>query len=121
VHVELEQVEERVADEWDGTVELRFDAIVELERLARLFACREGCPLDFVRCILEVFARLSEALGRYEISYPLLCCLREYGEGSIRVPSHALDLDGGAIVVGGRSNALMLIAADARREQGDGG
>lgn len=82
VHVELEQVEERIADEWDGAVELRLNAVVELERLARLVARREGRPLDFVRCIFEVFARLSEALGRYEVSYPLLCCLCEDGEGA---------------------------------------
>lgn len=41
--------------------------------------------------------------------------------GDVRVPSHALDLDGGAIVVGGKSNALMFGAANARREQGDDG
>jgi hypothetical protein len=59
VHVELEEVEEGVADHGDGTVELRLDAVVELQWLARLIAYRKRDPLNLVCRILDVFASLS--------------------------------------------------------------
>lgn len=59
VDVELEQVEEGVADRGDGAVQLRLDAVVELERLARLVADGEGAPLDLVGGVLDVFARFA--------------------------------------------------------------
>lgn len=59
VDVELEQVEEGVVDDGDGAVQLRLDAVVELEGLARLVAAREGDPLDLVFGVLDVLARFS--------------------------------------------------------------
>ena len=48
VDVELEEVEEGVADLGDGAILLAFDAVVELEGPAGLFAGGEGNPLEFV-------------------------------------------------------------------------
>lgn len=59
VDVELEQVEEGVGDEGDGAVELRLDAVLELQRLAGLVAGREGDPLQLVVGQLDVFARVT--------------------------------------------------------------
>lgn len=42
--VELEEVEERVGDEVDCAVLFRLDAVVKLQRFARLVAVGEGGP-----------------------------------------------------------------------------
>lgn len=63
VHVELEKVEEGVADEGDRAVEFRLNTVLELERLACLVTYWEGRPLDLMRSVLEVFAGLSVKVG----------------------------------------------------------
>lgn len=59
VDVELEEVEERVADEGDGAVDLALGAVVELKRAAGFVADGEGDPLDLVLFVFDVFASFS--------------------------------------------------------------
>lgn len=68
--VELEQVEEGVADHGDGAVLLALDAVVEFERGVGLVADWEGDPLDLVGFgILDMFTCFSVgkqlSAGRY--------------------------------------------------------
>lgn len=62
MNVELEQMEEWVRNHRDRAVELRLDAIVELEGLARFVTGWEGNPLELVVCKLNVFASFSVKL-----------------------------------------------------------
>jgi hypothetical protein len=66
VDVELEQVEEGVGDEGDGAVELRLDAVLELQRLAGFVARRERDPLQLVVGQLDVLARVTARTRRRE-------------------------------------------------------
>ncbi len=59
VDVELEEVEERIRHHVNRAILLALDAVVELERLARLVADGKGDPLDLVRRVLDVLARLA--------------------------------------------------------------
>lgn len=59
VDVELEQVEKGVGDHGDRAVDLGLDAVVELERVTRLVADREGDPLYLVVLELDVLAGFS--------------------------------------------------------------
>lgn len=59
VDVELEEVEEGIADEWDGAIDLALGAVGELQRLFGLFADWEGDPFELVGVVLDVFACFS--------------------------------------------------------------
>jgi len=60
VDVELEEVEEGVADHGDGAVYFGLDAVVELERLVGLFAYWERNPLKLmVLRVLDMLTRFS--------------------------------------------------------------
>lgn len=59
VDVELEEVEEGVADEGDGAVDFALGAVVEFKRAAGFVAEREGDPLDFVLFVFDVFTSFT--------------------------------------------------------------
>jgi hypothetical protein len=59
VDVELEQVEEGIADKVDGAVDLALGAVVELEGFAGLVADGEGDPVELVVCLFNVFAGVT--------------------------------------------------------------
>lgn len=118
--VELEEVEERVVDEGDGAVDLALGAVVELERLARLVADGEGDPLDLVVGVFQVLARLTGPQCQRDV---LWARPHRGTEGGLRAAVHALDLDGGAIVV--RRQRILVDTCDASgqgaQEEGAGG
>lgn len=55
-------MEEGVVDEGYRAVQLRLNTIVELECFARLVACREWYPLDFILRVLDVLACFSRGV-----------------------------------------------------------
>ena len=57
--VEFEEVEEGIADEGDGAIELCLNAVAELERRIGLLTGREGDPVEFVFVVFDVFSRLA--------------------------------------------------------------
>lgn len=62
VDVELEQVEERVADEVDGAVDFTFGTVVEFEGSAGFVADGKGDPLDLMFLVFDMFARFTTTI-----------------------------------------------------------
>lgn len=91
--VELEQVEERVADEVDGAVDLTFRAVVEFERSTGFVADGKGDPLDLMFLVFDMFARFTT-------TNPVsIFSMSSVSWENLRAAIHALYMDGSAIVI----------------------
>lgn len=117
VDVELEEMEEGVADKGDRAVDLGLDAVLELERFAGFLADGEGDPLELVVVGLDMLAGLPGGL----LAFRTDAGLGDHGHGlsgDSRAPVHALDVDGRLVLVG---RELVLVHGEDEWCQDGGG